>query len=122
MATAFEAIVIAIQHHRAGRLRAAEEIYRQILQAEPTHADALHLVGIVNAQAGNHQIAVEYIDRALKVKPLWAEAQANMGNALREMGPAGPLGSAPPATCTAIVGQDQNILRYPLQEPMVRTV
>jgi protein O-GlcNAc transferase len=86
MATISEAIAIAIQHHRDGRLRAAEEIYRQILQVEPTHADALHLLGIVNAQAGNHQIAVEYIERALKVRPLWAEAQANLGNALRELG------------------------------------
>ena len=86
MATLSEAFAIAIQHHQAGRLYAAEQIYRQILQAEPTHADALHLLGLINAQTGNHQIAVEYIHRALKVRPHWAEAQANLGNALREQG------------------------------------
>ena len=61
MATVSEAFAIAIQHHQAGRLQAAEQIYRQILQAEPDHADALHLLGMINAQAGHHRIAVEYI-------------------------------------------------------------
>ena len=31
MATISEALAIAIQHHQAGRLQAAEQIYRQIL-------------------------------------------------------------------------------------------
>ncbi len=43
MATISEALAIAIQHHRAGQLQAAEQIYRQILAAEPNHADTLHL-------------------------------------------------------------------------------
>ena len=86
MATISEALTAAIQHHQAGRLQAAEEIYRQILAAEPNQADAWHLLGVINAQTGNHQLAVEYIYRALTVKPDWAEAQANLGNALREQG------------------------------------
>jgi protein O-GlcNAc transferase len=86
MATVSEAFAIAIQHHREGRLRAAGEIYRQIVQAEPTHADSWHLLGVISAQSGNHRLAVEYIDRALRYRPDWAEAQANLGNALRELG------------------------------------
>jgi hypothetical protein len=46
MATISGALAIAIRHHQAGRLQAAEQIYRQILQAEPNQADAIHLLGI----------------------------------------------------------------------------
>jgi protein O-GlcNAc transferase len=86
MATVFEAFAIAIQHHQAGRLQAAEQIYRQILQVDPTHADSWHLLGVINAQEGRHRDAVEYIARALDLRPQWAEAQANMGHALRKQG------------------------------------
>ncbi len=86
MATVSEAFALAIQHHQAGRLKAAEQIYQQILQVEPTHADALHLLGLLNAQTGNHQSAAQYIYRALTVKPHSAEVHANLGNVLREQG------------------------------------
>ena len=68
MATISEALAIAIQHHQAGRLQAAEQIYRQILQAEPNHADAIHLLGVIAHQVGKHEVAVEYIGRAIGLK------------------------------------------------------
>ena len=86
MATISQALAIAIEHHQAGRLQAAEQIYRQILAVEPSHADAWHLLGIVNGQTGNHQRAAEYIDRALTVKPDWAEAHYNLGVAWKAQG------------------------------------
>ncbi len=86
MSTISEELAIAIQHHQAGRLQAAEQIYRRVLAAEPTQPDAWHLLGVVNAQGGNHKLAVEHIRRALTARPDWAEAQVNLGNALREQG------------------------------------
>jgi predicted O-linked N-acetylglucosamine transferase (SPINDLY family) len=86
MGTISEALAVAFQHHQAGRLQAAEQIYRQVLQAEPNQADAWHLLGVVNAQTGNHRRAVEYIHRALAVRPEWPEANYNLGNAFREQG------------------------------------
>ena len=64
MATISEALAIAIRHHQAGRLQAAGQIYQQILEAEPDQADAWHLLGVIHAQTGNHQRAVECIRRA----------------------------------------------------------
>ena len=61
MATISEALTIAVQHHQAGRLEAAEQIYRQIVAVEPNQADARHLLGVIASQAGGHEIAVEYI-------------------------------------------------------------
>jgi tetratricopeptide (TPR) repeat protein len=86
MATISQALAIAIQHHQAGRLQAAQETCRQILVIEPAQADAWHLLGVINAQTGDLQLAVECIDRALAVKPDWAEAHYNRGNALKAQG------------------------------------
>ena len=45
MATIPEALAIAIQHHQGGRLQAAEQIYRRILEADPANAKAYYLLG-----------------------------------------------------------------------------
>ncbi len=63
-----EALALAAQHHKAGRLQAAEEIYRQILSAEPDQPDALNNLGLIAHQTGNHKAAVEYISRAIREK------------------------------------------------------
>ena len=33
---------LALKYHQAGDLHQAESLYRQILQVDPQHADALH--------------------------------------------------------------------------------
>jgi predicted O-linked N-acetylglucosamine transferase (SPINDLY family) len=81
MATISEALAIAIQHHQAGRLQAAEQIYRLILQAEPNHPDALHLLGVAAYQVGKHEVAVEYIERAIGLKRTEAEYHNNLAGA-----------------------------------------
>jgi protein O-GlcNAc transferase len=79
MATISEAMAIAIQHHQSGRLQAAEQIYRQIISAEPNHADAIHLLGLIAHQVGNHGMALEYIGRAIGLKGNDAGFHYNLG-------------------------------------------
>jgi Flp pilus assembly protein TadD len=81
MATIPEALAIAVQHHQAGRLQAAEQIYRQILAVEPNHADAWHLLGVIAHQAGKHEVAVEYIGRAIGLNRTDAAFHNNLGGA-----------------------------------------
>ena len=83
MVTISEALAIAIQHHQAGRLRTAEQIYRQILQAQPDHADAMHLLGVIAHQAGKHAIAVQYITRAIQANTSETAYHNNLGEAYR---------------------------------------
>jgi predicted O-linked N-acetylglucosamine transferase (SPINDLY family) len=86
MATIAEALAIAIQHHQAGRLQAAEQIYRQILAVEPNHADAWHLLGVMAYQAGKHEAAVEHIKRAIGLNGNAAAFHYNLGNAFKDQG------------------------------------
>ena len=76
----------AFRRHQSGDLAPAEKLYRQILQADPWHADAWHLLGHIAVQVGQHDAAVEYIGQALRLKPECAEAHNNLGIVLREQG------------------------------------
>ena len=83
--TVQEAMELAVQHHGAGRLSEAGNIYQQILQVEPNHPVALHLLGLIAHQAGNHDTAVEIFMKALAIKPDYALAHSNLGNALKAL-------------------------------------
>ena len=86
MATISQALAIAIQHHQAGRLQAAEQIYRQILAVQPDHAEANHFLGMIASQVGKHQVAVEYMERAIALKGGVAAFHYNLGNAFHGQG------------------------------------
>src|SRR5690242_8835391 len=55
----------AASHHQAGRLAAAERVYRRILAIDPKHADSLHLLGLVAHQTGHSDEALDLIRRAI---------------------------------------------------------
>ena len=74
------------EHHRAGRLREAEAIYRTILQQQPRHPDALHLLGVMAHQIGKNDAAVELIEDAIKANPNEPDFYNNCGEAYRALG------------------------------------
>ena len=86
MATIAEALDVAVRHHQAGRLAQAEQIYRQILDVAPDQPDALHLLGVVHSQRGDHATAIDYIGRAIRRKPNEAAYHSNLGIACRALG------------------------------------
>jgi predicted O-linked N-acetylglucosamine transferase (SPINDLY family) len=77
---------MAMYHHRAGQLGRAAEIYRQILQIEPAHVDALHLLGIAAQQLGRLDEAVASYRQAASLRPRDAAILGNLANALAEQG------------------------------------
>jgi tetratricopeptide (TPR) repeat protein len=83
MATISEALAIAVQHHQAGRLQAAEQVYRQILAVEPALAEAHNNLGVALQDQGKPDEAVACYRRALTLKPGFTEAHNNLGNALK---------------------------------------
>lgn len=69
----------ALAMHHQGKLTEAEALYREILQTQPQHFDALHLLGLIAVQNNQPQVACELISRALRIQPDNAEAHYNLG-------------------------------------------
>ena len=76
----------ALQHHQAGRLSEAEAGYREILAVDPDNIDALHFLGVISHQRGEHGRAAELISRALSRNASNAPAHNNLGNTLGAQG------------------------------------
>lgn len=76
----------AVAHHQAGRPAQAEAGYRALLREDPDHADALHLLGVLDNEAGNFQRAAALIRRALVMMPNFPDGHLNLGNALKGLG------------------------------------
>ena len=73
----------AVQRHQAGELAAAESLYQAILQVQPGHPDATHLLGVIAQQRGDNARAVELISRAIAAKGADAAYYSNLAVALR---------------------------------------
>jgi tetratricopeptide (TPR) repeat protein len=77
---------LGLQEHQRGRLDEAARLYRNVLGAEPEHPDALHLLGVVALQQGDHRRAADHIARAVAGNPGNAAYHANLAEALRGLG------------------------------------
>jgi tetratricopeptide (TPR) repeat protein len=80
-----EGIELALQHHTAGRLKEAEGIYQQVLQADSRQPVALHMLGLVAYQNKNYDLAFKLITNALAIKPNYAGALSNLGLVLHRL-------------------------------------
>jgi predicted O-linked N-acetylglucosamine transferase (SPINDLY family) len=76
----------AVEHHRAGRLREAEALYRKVLQRYPRAAEAHGLLGFLTHQEGNHEAALAHIAVALELNPNFIDAYIWRGLALQALG------------------------------------
>jgi len=76
----------AAEWHRAQRLDDAEAVYRQVFEAQPVYIDALHLLGVIYSQRGDHATAERLIRQALRETPQSAIYQNNLGKALQGQG------------------------------------
>ena len=85
MMTISETLAIAFQHRQGGRLRAAEQVCRQILADEPNQVDAIYLLGLIAHQRDRHEIAVEHFSRAIGLNGNVAAFHKNLGEAYRAL-------------------------------------
>lgn len=76
----------ALDCHQKGQLDRAKSVYLKILEKNPAHAEALHLLGLIAHQSGNRQQAVNLISQAVRLNPANAVYHYNMGVSLSEMG------------------------------------
>ena len=64
-----ETLQLAVQHHRANRLEEAQQLYRQVVEKQPDHAEALYNLGMLAIQLGQPETAEELLSAALQVQP-----------------------------------------------------
>ncbi|REK05451.1 MAG: tetratricopeptide repeat protein [Planctomycetota bacterium] len=81
-----EALRVALEHHQAGRLDAAENVFRQVLAQDPNNVAALNNLGNVLRDRADFPPAVECFRRAVALVPHVAELHYNLANALRAVG------------------------------------
>lgn len=72
----------ALVLHQNGQLLQAQALYEQILIAQPKNPDALHLLGVIALQTGDHTKAVDLISKAITNCPNNAGFHSNRGLAL----------------------------------------
>lgn len=76
----------AVADHRAGNLARARTGYETVLAHDPRQADALHLLGVLKDQAGDHAGAVALIEQAIAMQPAEAGFHGNLATALLALG------------------------------------
>jgi tetratricopeptide (TPR) repeat protein len=87
MATVAEAMAQALRHYQAGELQQAERVCQEILQADPYHAEATHLLGMLAHRVNRYDRAVEYIEKAIDFHQVSkAPFHSNLGLAYQALG------------------------------------
>ncbi len=79
-------ISLGIQYCQSGELQTAETHFQQILQWQPNHPEAWHMLGVIAAQQQQYQLAIDRIQQAITLKPAKAMFHSNLGNILRLQG------------------------------------
>lgn len=77
---------LGLAHHQQGRLLDAKDAYCRVLQRDPQHADAWHMLGMVMYQAGEHASALDCLQHARKAKCQDPGLLSNLGLVHRSLG------------------------------------
>lgn len=76
----------AAHQHRLGNLSEAEELYRRILVESPDDFTALHMLGMILHQRGEHSLALVMLDRASNVPASGPDFHSNRALVLAASG------------------------------------
>lgn len=81
-----QALNLARDLHRSGRLKDAEALYRKLLEVIPDWPDVLNLLAILRVHRSHEDDAVELLQRAVAIDPDYAAAHNNLGNVFKLLG------------------------------------
>lgn len=76
----------AFAFHQAGDIPRASALYRQILQENPDHFDALQLFGVAAHQQSDETTAITALERAVRIDASSAMLHSNLGTAYQSSG------------------------------------
>lgn len=72
--------------HQSGNVPGAEQGYQSLLRQNPNNADALHYYGILAHQTGRQDVALDLMDKAVRLAPSNPALNSNRGEVLRALG------------------------------------
>ena len=75
-----------LEQYQRGNLEGAEKKFRQVILVDNRNIHGLNLLGMICVNTGRHEEAVQLITDALKISPIDAQAQGNLGLAYQRMG------------------------------------
>jgi tetratricopeptide (TPR) repeat protein len=75
----------AIADHSAGRLPAAERIYRSLLSDRPFDANILYLLGTLRLQRNDPEEGFKYLTKTVEIAPDFQPAQVNLATVLTHL-------------------------------------
>src|ERR1700676_1514044 len=75
-------LALAIQHHEAGRLDHAEQLYQGISAADRRDTEVIYLLGVLCCDLGLFDAACKFLDEALAITPEFPEARRQLAVAL----------------------------------------
>ncbi|CAK0768778.1 hypothetical protein CCP3SC1_540014 [Gammaproteobacteria bacterium] len=76
----------AVQQQQNGNLAAAEKIYQSILSLNPTHAVALHQIGIIEFEQSHYDRALSFTEESLRLAPNQPQWWWDYANILKAVG------------------------------------
>jgi tetratricopeptide (TPR) repeat protein len=76
----------AARHYFAGERNEAARCCHAALLVQPRDFEALHLLGVLDTDAGNTTQAIERLRHAIELRPEVAQVHYHLGNALRDLG------------------------------------
>lgn len=76
----------AVSYHQGKEFDRAEVIYQKILRIDPGHVDAMHLMGMVASERGEHTRAIDLVGSAFSIVPTDHVIARNMGVVCRRAG------------------------------------
>ncbi len=79
-------LTVAIACHQRGQMAEAEKLYRQVLAANPDHAEALHFSGVAALQQGRLENAAKLIAQSLLLQENDAQAHYHLGLVMGRLG------------------------------------
>ncbi len=79
MASVTATLNLARQQLGSGLFDHAEDLCRRVLEMDPDHPDAFHLLGLISQRTGKADIAADLINTAIALNPHAAEYYYNLG-------------------------------------------
>jgi tetratricopeptide (TPR) repeat protein len=81
-----DAVATATRLYNAGKLREAENLLKQIVQARPQNADAHNILGVIAHREGRTEDGIRSVREAIRLNPSSANYYSNLGEMERKAG------------------------------------